>query len=131
MPAGRPTKYRKTYAQDLIEFFDHPCKVEGKPITFPTLQRFARTIGVCVDTLHEWAKVHEEFSDALTQAKEMQEAILLENAMDGAYNAQFAKFYAANAYGSRYRERQDVDLKTQASITFKIDAPGNIEDICG
>ncbi len=55
-PIGRPTKYKKRFAQDLIKHM-------SKGYTF---ESFAGEIGVCFDTLYEWAKplVHAEFSEA-------------------------------------------------------------------
>jgi len=51
---GRPTKYKEEYCQKLI---DHMA--EGY-----SFDSFAGIVDVNIDTLYEWAKVHEEFSDA-------------------------------------------------------------------
>ncbi len=62
-PTGRPSKYKTEYCEQLIEHMASGLSFES----------FAGVIEVNVDTLHEWAKVHEEFSDAkrLAFAKNM------------------------------------------------------------
>lgn len=54
MPAGRPSKYKTEFCEQLIA---HMAK--GK-----SFHSFAGTIDVCFDTLHEWEKQHSEFSDS-------------------------------------------------------------------
>lgn len=129
---ARPTKYKTRFCGDIIDFFDHPAKLDsGKPVIFPTFQRFARSIGVCVDTLHQWREDHPEFSEAYKAAKEIQEAIWLENAMDGSYSQNFAKFFGINCFDGRYKEKQDVDVKADTTITFKMDTDADADDVTG
>lgn len=54
MAGGRPTKYRPKYCQMLIEHMTQGLSFES----------FSGVIEVNQDTLHEWVKVHPEFSDA-------------------------------------------------------------------
>lgn len=58
-PGGRPTKYRPEYCEELVAF----CR-EGYSIT-----GFAGEIGVGRETISEWARVHPEFSVAVSRAK--------------------------------------------------------------
>lgn len=122
--AGRPSKYDPKYCEEIIKFFKKkPQKTQKRKVyhqngtlkceetvvvaqTLPTFQGFARKIGVSRDTLLEWCEKHGEFSDAYARAREMQEEILVVNAMGGLYNAQFAQFFAKNCLG--YREKQEV-----------------------
>ena len=53
-PPGRPSKYKPEYCEMLL---DH-C---AKGLSFAA---FAGLIGVNIDTISEWAKVHDEFSVA-------------------------------------------------------------------
>jgi len=55
---GRPTKYKPEYCEKL---FDHMAL----GLSFET---FAVEIGVNVDTLYEWCKVHKDFSEAKKMA---------------------------------------------------------------
>lgn len=51
---GRPSKYKSKYCKMLIEDMESGYSFEA----------FAGKIDVNVDTLHEWCKRHQEFSDA-------------------------------------------------------------------
>jgi hypothetical protein len=58
-PGGRPPKYRDEFCDEMVEF----C---GRGYS---LTAYAGEIGVCRDTITEWAKVHAEFSLACKRAK--------------------------------------------------------------
>lgn len=57
-PEGRPSKYRPEYCSELIVHM-------AKGLSF---ESFAAVVAVNRDTLHEWCKVHEAFSDAKKEA---------------------------------------------------------------
>lgn len=59
MAGGRPTTYLPEYCAMLVEH-------QAKGLSF---ESFAAVIRVSRDTLYEWAKVHEEFSDAKKEAQ--------------------------------------------------------------
>ena len=59
-PRGQPTKYKEEYCEKLIQHMKHGYSFES----------FAATIDVHRDTLYEWCKVHESFSDAKKIAKD-------------------------------------------------------------
>ena len=126
---GRPTKYKKKYCYEMIEYFDkqpQECiykeeyfsdgQLKSKiPIItateFPTFQGFANEIGINIDTLYEWKKQYNEFSEAYTRAKQIQEKIWLVNGMNGLYNAQFAQFFGKNCLG--YKDKQEnINIET-------------------
>lgn len=122
---GRPSKYKEEYCEKILEYFKKtPYKTEYKeeyfvdgslkskvPIItateFPTFQGFADEIEVHIDTLNEWCKVHEKFSEAYMRAKQLQEKIWLVNSMQNLYNAQFAQFFGKNCLG--YRDKQEIE----------------------
>lgn len=122
---GAPTKYKKEYCKEIIEYFKKaPYRTEYKveyfsdgsikskiPIAiateFPTFQGFADLIEVHIDTLNEWCKKYEEFSEAYKRAKQLQEKIWLVNGMQNLYNAQFAQFFGKNCLG--YRDKQELE----------------------
>ena len=129
---GRPPKYRDEFADQLVEYFNSPptreVTVKDKngnettqvlPGVFPTLARFAANIGVCRDTLHDWATAknpdgtqkNPAFSDAYKRAKALQEANLVEGTMAGAYNSTFAIFTAKNVLGWRDKIEQEITGK--------------------
>jgi hypothetical protein len=128
-PLGRPSLYKEEYADELIKFFDVPAlkieilkdskgneRAEVMAATFPTLARFAIKCGVSRDTLYEWATAtledgslkHPDFSYAYKRAKDFQEAILVEGAMAGAYQANFSIFTAKNVLGWRDKMEQEI-----------------------
>lgn len=103
---------------------------------FPTLERFASMIWVHRDTLRNWAEdiydenhkiVKErwkhkrpEFFRAYTHAVQLQEAILIEWAMDGRFNSQFAIFLAKNRFG--YTDKTEVE-QTNVGVVWVIGLP--------
>ena len=129
-PVGRPTLFREEYAEQLLSYFDkEPYErrplldkdgnekgSEVVPTKFPTLARFATMIGVTRDTLYEWSTAtnedgslkHSDFSYAYKRAKEYQEAILVEGAMAGAFQANFSIFTAKNVLGWRDKIDQEI-----------------------
>jgi len=128
--AGQPTKYCSEYPQMLLDYFsgsdmdDVEYKDKQTGVTrctqikrpFPTLAGFCTTIGVCRDTLYQWAHrvddngnlVNREFSDAMKLAKEYQEQILVENTLNGGYVASFASFVAKNLLS--WTDTKDVTI---------------------
>jgi hypothetical protein len=52
---GRPTKYRREFCQQLIDYILRT----GEPF-----HCFAAEIGISEDTLYEWARKHKEFSES-------------------------------------------------------------------
>jgi hypothetical protein len=59
MTAGRPSKYDPAYCDGIVEH----CAT-GASVT-----SYAASIGVCRDTISEWATVHPDFSAAVKRAK--------------------------------------------------------------
>lgn len=128
---SRHTDYRAEYCDDIVSFFDVAAKTDGRATEFPTVQDFACNIGVTVATLLNWCDKHPDFAQAYALARQKQESILLKNAMDGGYSAQFAKFFAINCFDGRYKDKQDLDVKQDSTISFSITASGDADDITG
>jgi len=123
-PGGRPTLYDPKYCQEIIDYFSIPATAtlkrkitRGKavieeeyqaPNPLPLFEDFASSIGVHVDTLQEWKKVHPEFSVAYAHAKQRQKAILIKNGTLGNYQPQFTIFVAKNIAGMSDTQTHDV-----------------------
>ena len=125
---GRPTKYDEKYCEGIIEFFNQEPfkvshgengKIEMTPCPLPTFERFAFSIGVHRDTLHEWLKKHEAFSDAYKKAKDLQKDILIQNGLIGAYDKTFAIFVAKNVTDMNDKQEHDI-----TSAGEKLQHPG-------
>lgn len=116
-PGGRPSTYKPEYCEQILEWFDREpftmSVIEGTdkvirvPAKLPSLTNFAMHIGASRSTLWEWAKQHAEFSNAIQKAKEIQEEILMQNGLFGAYEKTFAIFTAKNVCG--WRDKQEVE----------------------
>lgn len=50
-----------------------------------SVAEMAKACGVCKDTIYQWAKAHEDFSDAFTRAKALSQAWWEEQARLGLY----------------------------------------------
>lgn len=102
MPAGRPSDYDPAFCEQVIEF--------GKEGLLPV--SMAVRLGVTKSTIHLWAKVHPEFSDAFNLAREHCEAYHMEKGCETAHglrngNAPMTKFILSAAFG--YRETSEVE----------------------
>lgn len=135
---GRKTKYKKSYCKKLIEYFDNApsqvriVKKESKKTLksgavqefkeygyiageLPTLNKFARMIGVHRDTLHEWSKAtkknkklkYPEFSDTYNLAKEIQKEWLIDVGLKGLSPPASFIFVAKNV--TDMSDKQEID----------------------
>lgn len=130
---GRPSDYKSEYCQRLIEFFDKPPYEEKTktiatksgpveinyeaPTDFPTISSFAISIGVSRDTLYEWTKKHQEFSDTFKRAKDFQERYLTINGLKGLIQGNFGIFTAKNVID--WRDKSEIE--SSGEITQKYD----------
>lgn len=123
---GPKSRYMAKYGPKMLKYFDKEpyelreivsyhqdgsvksTKTVAWATSLPTFQGFAAEIGVTDDTLRNWAEQYPEFGGYYRMCKQLQEKILVTNAMMGNYNAQFAQFYAKNCLG--YKDKQEVDV---------------------
>jgi len=93
-PFGRPTLYKKEYCQMLIDHMESGL----------SFMSFAGVVSVSYDTVHEWAKIHSDFSVAKGQGRSKQllwDEKLLNKGSEGkqrGYNAAAHKWKMANAH---------------------------------
>lgn len=115
---GAPTKYKPVYCKKIVDYFKKMCLAGD----YPTKAGFAGTIDTCKDSITEWAKVHPEFSAALSRALTIAEQCLISGAMQEKFNPGFAKFVAINNCGM-ISEHSKVDSQSNviADIRVKID----------
>lgn len=76
---GRPSSYKPEYCKLLIEHFK----------TGKSYAAFAALIGVHRDTLHEWERVHQEYSDSKKHGWEHYQAWWEQQGLDGLYDQTF------------------------------------------
>ncbi len=107
---GRPSRYRREFAQQLVDYFSAPAqrvarKIEKYPdgalkssapvaltTPFPTFEAFAAAIGVARSTLYAWETDHPTFAEACRRAREQQIRFIVENGLNGNYSTSFAQY---------------------------------------
>jgi hypothetical protein len=101
--AGRPSKYDPTFCDGIVEH----CR-DGSSLT-----SYAAAIGVCRDTITEWASAHEEFSLAVKRAKAVcaawWEKTARTNAVDGKGNATLCIFGLKNMGPEDWRDKVETE----------------------
>lgn len=116
---GQPTKYKKEFCKQMIEFFNaEPFEdreiphykngevawndVKRLPNKLPTMVQFARDISVCISTVYNWLdSKHDshqpEFLETYTRiAKRLQKDFIIQNGLQGISNPIITKFVAVN-----------------------------------
>jgi hypothetical protein len=104
MPAGRPSTYDKKYCEQVVEL--------GKQGMSPV--EIACEIGVPRTTMLSWADKHEEFSTALTRAKEWEQVWWERKGREGmvsnCFNAQVWKTSMQARFREDYTERKELTI---------------------
>ena len=83
------TRYRTEYCEKVIDFFMDFIKKRGDPnvkmdkIGYPSMVRFADSIGVTPRTIRNWRKTHDDFEEACSVADEIQDEVLNEMGLFG------------------------------------------------
>lgn len=120
---GRPSKYLDTYPKILLEYFDKEVLTKDGKLNYPpTLYGFAKKIGVCHDTLHEWAKHHPDFSEAMRKAKAAQAQFIIDATFTGKSNPAFCIFMMKNICGWRDKTEVEQNISIKPTIIEKIDS---------
>ncbi len=105
---ARPTEYTQEHCNTVIE-----AGKLGKSVAW-----MASELDVNKDTIYEWAKVHPEFSDALTRAKahaqrwweDMGQVNMLMPQGSGTFNASVWSRSMAARFPEDWRENKGVEL---------------------
>ena len=142
MKVGRTTKYNASMCVNIIDYFtvDYSQEEElieetigidenkfgkkkrqQKKITrkktasqLPTFGGWCSSIGIVRQTMFNWMERHPEFLEAYTLCKQIQEDMLIQNALLGKYQAGFALFLAKNITNMRddpEKEQENVELE--------------------
>lgn len=131
-PIGRPSKYKDKFVQEMERFFSQePYEVMYEehyfqngdlkfkkphivPRKLPTIEEFARYIGVSYVTVYDWVdegseRYKPEFSKAFTCARRTQKNYIIQGGLAGSYNPIFAKFVAMNLTDMRDKVELPTD----------------------
>lgn len=134
---GRPTKYKPTYCQALIDFFDiEPWEereiphykggevtwtdIKVLPVRMPTLRGFAKHMGVGISTVYRWLDEQDgayqsAFRDAFTCASAIRKDWLIDVGLSGSAPPASFKFVAVNV--TDMRDKQETELSGSVSFT--------------
>ena len=122
---GRPTKYKEEYIDKVDEYLElHQDKELEKVglksekgyekidyvlrVNLPTIEGFARFIGVNKTTLYEWDKKYQDFSNSLDKIRIEQQTRLINEGLAGNYNPTIAKLILSSNHGMREKTEQDI-----------------------
>lgn len=115
MPAGRPTKYKPEYCQQLIDFME-----DGRSLT-----GFAASLSVSKQTLYDWMKANPEFLDAFNVAQEKCQYWWEETGRKGLFMGGKDNPFQTNLYNftmaARFGWSTKQETKQEASVTLMVD----------
>lgn len=122
---GRPTKYRPIYCKKLIEFFSSPPVTVKKrqivtksgvriedvevPNDLPTIEGFARKMGIAIQTVYNWERTQPEFMEAVIEARALRKNFLIQNGLKGFYQPNVWQFITQNLTDMRTQQKVEVD----------------------
>ena len=87
------------------------------PVRPITLAGYAAEIHVSTRTLYDWSQKHEEFGEAVGEAKAIQEQVFVEMGLQGAYNPNVVNFVLKNLQG--WTDKAEIAHK--GTVVLKID----------
>ena len=123
------SKYRPDYGPALLAYFNvDALKMCTDPRTgvstavfanWPTFEGFAASIGCVADTVRRWATevdagghlLRPEFSASYARARELQQHLLQQGGMSGAYNSGFATLAAKNILGWKDKVESESSVR--------------------
>jgi DNA-binding transcriptional regulator YiaG len=129
MTAGRPKKL----TPELIEQArQHLLSFDVSIGTLlPTIEGLAIELKISRDTVYEWEKENEEFSDIVKELRSQQAQKLIQNALAGRYNASIAKLILSGKHG--YVEQTELKATIEQVTPIlgaqsKEKSPGDINE---
>lgn len=117
--AGQPTKYREEHCKQIVAFFDvAPWETKNRKRVYkrmPTLEGFAKVIGICISTLDNWvndkhASFQPEFLAAYKKALLFRKQWLIDVGLSGLAPANSFKFVAVNLTDMRDKQETVHDV---------------------
>lgn len=136
---GRPSEYYPELCNELEDWFNVKPYEEkdGKriPRDLPTLVNFARSKSIGLSTIYTWidpkhTSFHKEFLETYEKVvKHAQKEHLIQNGLQGLWNANFSKFVAVNLTDMREQGIFDnADGLESVNITFNRAKKQDTED---
>jgi hypothetical protein len=107
MAFGRPTIYDESIVAKSEAYLDSCEDIEEQVVSgqsekftayttkvtvkIPTIEGLALALRIHKDTIYEWEKIHEDFSDVTTRLRNIQADKLINNGLSGKYNNMITK----------------------------------------
>ena len=108
---GRPTKFSPLMLKASIEYIKGEYT---KQEAIPTMAGLSIYLDVNEDTLYEWLKKGQEFSEAIKRLKSSQKMKLITGGLIKKYDASMAKFELLNNHG--YKEKSEVEHSGKINV---------------
>lgn len=115
---GRPKEYRDVFVEDVYKYVvECANKTADGDVFLPTVEGLAKEMGYSKETIYQWAKEKQDFSDALEFLKNSQCVDLVNKGLAGKFNPTIAKLVLSANHGMR--EKTDVTTDDK-QITFNL-----------
>lgn len=105
---GRPTKITPALIEDARTYMTEHDITVGTLL--PTIEGLAFRLNIRRDTLYEWEKTNQDFSDILEDIRQLQANKLIQNSIVNRYNPTIAKMMLSK-YG--YVEKTEREVKVE------------------
>lgn len=119
----RNTKYQSVYIEGMRRYF-FEYELDEKKKGIPQFSEFARSIGVTLRTLENWAKKKKAFGDAYEECRDKQQEMLINGGLAGQFNPKIVTFLM-EARAAQEKKTQ----KTEVVVSYKpIDDPERTDE---
>lgn len=116
----RPTKYNDEILKKTVAYIAS-CEddLKNRIVNLPSIEGLSYEIGVRRNTIYDWCKQHEEFSNIIEDLLAKQAKVLLSNGLAGTYNPTITKLIL-----SKHGFREGLDVTTNdKDITINTSDP--------
>ncbi len=145
--AGRKSKYKRIYEKKRVDEYLLTCEdkevkkiiQENKEkkyamyksvlkITLPSVEGYAAFIGFSKKTLYNWGKLYPEFAKTLERIMSIQKQKLIENGLQGTYNAVITRLLLSSNHGMKEKSDVTTDDKPINTTSFTDEQINRIAD---
>lgn len=129
---GRPSKLTNDHLKKIAQYYENHQPYYESPVEYvnkkgikktimerlpnppPSLLELAEYLGVTRYSVYHWNERNSKFRDIVrTYRNKINEEYIVNNALIGKYNANFARFLLINKHG--YREKIEIDSSNSAN----------------
>ena len=97
LPPGRPSSFEERFIQDALDYANGGYQSYSDAI--PTVERFAKIIGVTKGTVYKWCQQNDDFMNAVDEIRQASKLELITNGLTGNYNSNFCRFLLSANHG--------------------------------